>query len=335
MTHQFFDEYLASDFDISEIVITDNRIESGKIRPKGTKEWFPIINGIPRFLPSFQDNYTGNFGFQWKKFSKTQLDSYSGLSLSHDRFYDDTDWTKEELNGKRVLEVGSGSGRFTEVLLETGAIVHSFDYSEAVEANAKNHDHHSNLFLFQGSVYDIPYPDNYFDHVFCFGVLQHTPDPNESLRCMFKKLKTGGKLSVDNYPTAPKTVEKAKYPNARYREIRRVTSKWRPSVLFKVIQVYLWFWFPVDFLIRTRLPKKWSNLILYHLNIPCWNYVHTIKMPYKMLKQWAVLDTFDALSARFDIPVTKDEFEIMGNSLDPNSLNVKRAFNGYVLNLTK
>ena len=30
---------------------------------------FPIINGVPRFVPA--DNYTNSFGFQWNKFQKT------------------------------------------------------------------------------------------------------------------------------------------------------------------------------------------------------------------------------------------------------------------------
>ena len=33
---------------------------------------FPIINKIPRFVEA--DNYCSNFGFQWNKFPKTQLD---------------------------------------------------------------------------------------------------------------------------------------------------------------------------------------------------------------------------------------------------------------------
>ena len=33
---------------------------------------FPIINGVPRFVEVH--NYTDNFGFQWNKFQKTQID---------------------------------------------------------------------------------------------------------------------------------------------------------------------------------------------------------------------------------------------------------------------
>jgi SAM-dependent methyltransferase len=330
----FFQIHLANVMELRDQHLPSHYMDEGEIRLKGTERWFPIVRGIPRFLSDPDANYTANFGFQWKKFSRTQLDSFTGLTLSRDRLFNDTDWKAEDLKGKRVLEVGCGSGRFTEILLSTGAIVYSFDYSAAVEANAANHAEHSNLFLFQGSVYELPFPDNYFDYIFCFGVLQHTPDPMLSLQCMFSKLRQGGNLSVDNYPTSNE-VEMRRYPNARYREVRKHTSNWKPQNLFNFVRTYLLFWFPIDFIIRTRLPKKWSDQILYHLNIPCFNYVHTISMPYAMLREWAILDTFDALSAKFDFPVTKEQFEDMGATLGGNQMVVKRAFNGYVLNLTK
>lgn len=42
------------------------------------------------------------------------------------------------LKAKYILEAGSGGGRFTEVLIKSGALVDSFDFSKAVEANYKN-----------------------------------------------------------------------------------------------------------------------------------------------------------------------------------------------------
>ena len=44
---------------------------------------FPIINNIPRFIDS--SNYAKSFGLQWKKFSKTQLDSYTKTNISKKR----------------------------------------------------------------------------------------------------------------------------------------------------------------------------------------------------------------------------------------------------------
>ena len=53
---------------------------------------FPVINGIPRFVPA--ENYADSFGFQWNIHDKTQLDSYTGFPISHDRVFGVTGWPK-------------------------------------------------------------------------------------------------------------------------------------------------------------------------------------------------------------------------------------------------
>ena len=97
---------------------------------------YPIVNGIPRFVE--RDNYANDFGSQWNRFPKTQLDSHTKLTLSENRLERCLGERLGNLRGKMVLEAGSGAGRFTEVLLKYGAVVHSFDYSNAVEANKGN-----------------------------------------------------------------------------------------------------------------------------------------------------------------------------------------------------
>src|SRR5689334_1927328 len=45
----------------------------------------PVRGGVPRFVPA--DNYAAAFGEQWKTFRRTQLDSYTGTTISRDRSY--------------------------------------------------------------------------------------------------------------------------------------------------------------------------------------------------------------------------------------------------------
>jgi len=52
------------------------RIESGSLRCTSDAHRYPISNFIPRFVSS--TNYADNFGMQWNKFRRTQLDSYQG-----------------------------------------------------------------------------------------------------------------------------------------------------------------------------------------------------------------------------------------------------------------
>src|SRR5882757_4950449 len=83
------------------------------------------VNNIPRFVSS--GAYASLFGDQWKQYKKTQLDSYSGTTISKDRLDRCLGDLKDNLAGKTVLEAGCGAGRFTEVLLQKGAYLVSSD----------------------------------------------------------------------------------------------------------------------------------------------------------------------------------------------------------------
>src|SRR5690606_22398618 len=96
----------------------------GDLRCDPCRMTYPVDRGVPRFVP--QDNYAEGFGYQWNRHRLTQLDSHSGLPISRERLFRASRWTAEELRGRQVLECGSGAGRFTEVLCETGAEVTSF-----------------------------------------------------------------------------------------------------------------------------------------------------------------------------------------------------------------
>src|SRR3954466_15370063 len=91
---------------------------------------FPIVNGVPRFVS--QDNYAASFGLQWNTFRRTQLDSYTGTTISRDRLQRIAGGSLHVFQGKDVLEAGCGAGRFTEVMLRAGARVFAADISSAV-----------------------------------------------------------------------------------------------------------------------------------------------------------------------------------------------------------
>jgi len=285
-----------------------------------------ILRGIPRFVAG--ENYADNFGLQWNKFRSTQLDSVSGLPFTENRFWKNTRWTKEELAGKTVLEVGSGAGRFTEILLKAGANVVSFDYSNAVEANYQNNSHKGDLFLFQASLYDLPLEDNFFDFVFCYGVLQHTPDPINAYQAIFSKLRPGGKISIDYYN---KTWKPTPYSTPKY-IWRPITSRMDPQTLLKIIELYIPFYLPINTLIR-KIPKIGRHIVAL-IPIPCWNYSGS-GLSKKQIVEWAVMDTFDALGARYDIPKTKDEVRQMAELAENETLEVFYGSNGVVANAEK
>ena len=250
--------------------------------------------GIPRFVDD--DNYSSNFGLQWNLFSDTQIDN-DQLHLSSTRFFAQTLWKQADLDKKLVLEVGCGAGRFTCILLrETNAYVHSIDYSGAVDANKKNNSEfiQSGRFaLAQSDIYELPFPKCSFDKTFCFGVLQHTPDFKASIFALVDHTKVGGEIVVDFYPVKGFwTKIHAKYI------LRPLTKRLPHAYLLKLIEANVdWLMALHDFLVSIRL--HWLTRFL-----PLCNISETLPTGTDPLlrRQWAVLDTFDQYSPRYDNP---------------------------------
>lgn len=323
LTH--FNRYLSDRFRLEGDAV-ENDVLEGALHPINGGSSVPIQGGIPRFVAD--QGYAGNFGLQWNIFRSTQLDSCSGLPLTFNRFWNNTKWKPRDLHGKTILEVGSGAGRFTEILLEAGADVVSFDLTMAVDANWKNNKDKGELFLFQGDLYNIPFPDGYFDYVFCYGVLQHTPDPIKAYHAIFAKLKPCGRISIDYY-------RRFQWPNIwstpKYLW-RPLTTKMAPEKLLSFIRTYVPIWLPIDTLIR-RIPFFGARLLAI-VPIPCWNYIR-VGLTNEQRLQWAIMDTFDALGAHFDFPKTMEEVRQMVCSPQNAQTEVFYGSNGIVANLLK
>jgi SAM-dependent methyltransferase len=264
----------------------DESVRYGELVCRTCGRRYPVIDAIPRFVSA--DNYTGSFGYQWNIHSKTQLDSYTGLSISRSRLFAVSGWS-EHLEGEEILEAGSGAGRFTEVLLQTGAHVFSFDYSSAVTANQMNNGNNPNLHLFQGDIFNIPFPYYSFNKVICLGVLQHTPDPEMAFRCLASYVKPGGELVIDIYRAGFLAGMQWKYL------LRPVTKRINKERLYKYISVAVPILIPI-----TRLMRKFFGRAGARIS-PIVEYTH-LGIPPEVNRDWAILDTFDMYSPVHDHP---------------------------------
>lgn len=124
--------------------------------------------------------------------------------------------------GKKILEIGSGSGFFTIPAAKTigieGEIVALDIQKEMLEKISKKlikneNKNIKNIRLVKASAYDIPYPAETFDVVFTVSALQEIPDPHKALLEAYRVLKVGGLVSISEFIPDPdwplrKTVEK-------------------------------------------------------------------------------------------------------------------------------
>lgn len=246
----------------------------------------PVIQGIPRFVRV--ENYADSFGYQWNKHRKTQLDSYTGLPLSRERLFQSSGWANH-LEGQRILEAGSGAGRFSEVLLSTGAEVFSFDYSSAVEANLANNGNRPNFHLFQGDIFNIPFPESSFDKVICLGVLQHTPNPQRAFNSLAKFVKPGGEIVIDVYAATVAAYLQWKYL------LRPITKRMRKEKLYKLVVTITPRLAPFAATLRKIAGRVGARLL------PIVEYSRLGLTP-EISKEWSTLDTFDMYSPAHDHP---------------------------------
>lgn len=107
-----------------------------------------------------------------------------------------------EVSGKRMLEIGLGQGADSESLIRRGARWSGVDLtSESVERVRTRLTLRDLLFdrLEQGSVLDLPFPDDTFDLVFSHGVLHHVPEIQQAQREIHRVLRPDGELVVMLY----------------------------------------------------------------------------------------------------------------------------------------
>ncbi len=101
-----------------------------------------------------------------------------------------------DVAGRRVLEVGAGTGRDGEVLAGMGAKVWTLDYSENSLRLMVNHLGKS-IYIVCGDATALPLVSESFDVVYHQGLLEHFRNPEVLLRENHRVLKKGGYVLVD------------------------------------------------------------------------------------------------------------------------------------------
>ena len=189
-------------------------VRDGTLACSACRARYQVRRFVPRMAPAA--NYSDSWGKLWLQTGEILRDSFTGLPFhrnalhgTYDEGADGLDdgrspfgfgWPTD-LGGERVLEVGPGTGNFTEHLARSGAELVSVDMSSAIDTLPEELITRSNVDVIQGDITTGILGPARFDRLWVFQVLQHTPSPPATLKELHGLLREGGELAFTSYKT--------------------------------------------------------------------------------------------------------------------------------------
>lgn len=281
--------------------IADGLVYSGELVSEQNR--YPIIRGVPRFVPHEKDNYARSFSYQWQRWPRLQfeVENVGRPMAGHTRKM----WERiTQMEGSlsqnsrkpMVVDIGCGSGRFSDIAVEKGYRVIAIDYSLAVDAARKNFPGNADVCVVQGDALNLPLRGASIDAAFSIGVLHHTPAPAKGVVEAFKALRKGGWFACAVYGQG------GYYDFPQVRAWRKLfQALWRfvgpyPAIVYSYACAYGLLPIcrlapPIGKLIRLPLPfvnipdRRWALLDTFDSLTPSWQSAHTSYEVYSWFKR--------------------------------------------------
>ncbi|MBK7433220.1 MAG: class I SAM-dependent methyltransferase [Chitinophagaceae bacterium] len=239
-----------------------------------------------------------SFGEEWNKFHEFSKKTIDLICREYFDIIDESIVNKDTY----MIDIGCGSGRWSEYFLDKAAFIEAVDPSDAVFAADKLLGKSDKLRITRASINTLPWPDETFDFGMSVGVLHHIPDTRLALEECVKKIKKGGHFYVYIYYKLDNRGILFKSLFYCSDIIRRVVSK-MPSFLKKGICDILAVVAYMPFILLSRL-LKWVGLKKLSQMLPLSAYAN---------KSFYVIrnDSLDRFGTKLEHRFTKAEIESM------------------------
>ncbi len=262
--------------------------------------------------PENEDKYSSNFSKQWRDFSKTQVDEFNGTNISKNLLKGVIFNEFENIKNKNVLEIGCGSGRFTEHLSKYAKLLVLNDMSQAIYYN--HYVTRPNVIAIKSDFTNLKNLNVKFDIVICRGVLQHTPNPYTSIINLYELCSPSGIIYFDVYKKPKLKIINPKYI-WRYFLKFFITYDILHKFLTKNINKFLFIRRKLNKLFKINLNYIWDYFF------PIYDYKDKLPLNDNQLKEWAILDTLDGLITKFDTPLSYKEVH---NFLNKKNIKIEK-----------
>jgi ubiquinone/menaquinone biosynthesis C-methylase UbiE/uncharacterized protein YbaR (Trm112 family) len=163
---------------------------------------YDIQAGVPKMVVDVEKRkqIAERYGFEWAKRAEESFedDTLYGKTEEEEinHFFTSFGIQPSDLSGKKVLDAGCGCGRLTRMLGPYCGEVFGMDVSLSINQVYDYCRVYDNINIMQADVLKLPFRANYFDFVWCNGVISYTQSGEEAFQSLSPLVKPGGRLFV-------------------------------------------------------------------------------------------------------------------------------------------